>query len=127
MPTGVARAKEMPDSPAAFWESFRGRLVSAVRDCNCEAGEALWIISERDDAPYRLEILSTAKPHGKLELLFDAGQACLSCTFGISPRDRWLFQLFVDRMALCRAATNYSIEDSVNAILDRLASHASAD
>jgi len=129
MEAGFAPAKldsaEVEDRTAAtFWESLRQRLSSVVRDCNCAAGETIWSITE---APYTLEVRSITGPPALLKLLFDTGRKRLCCKFGVSQTCRWRFRFLADRMALRRAATIYSVEDLVNAILDRLVTPAGAD
>jgi hypothetical protein len=115
--------QEMSDS-FALWESFRKRLLSAVRDCNCAAGEPIWTLSEESQ---RLEIRSTTSPLARLELLFDAARAKLCCTFGTSPKARWCFRLLPHQKCLRCRSRMYSLEDSANVILDRLAAIAAVE
>ncbi|HLI84391.1 MAG TPA: hypothetical protein VKV17_10765 [Bryobacteraceae bacterium] len=122
MQAATARAKvndrEMPDCAAdALWELFCKRLLSAVRDCNCTAGETMWTISTESQ---RVEIRSTTRPLARLELLFDAARARLCCTFGTSPKARWSFRLLPHENSVRRGSRMYSVDDTVNSILDRL-------
>lgn len=123
MNAAMARAKSpggaAPEGPAReLWRRLCGRVVSAVRDANIEAGEPIWTIDEQGESG-RLEIRSAWEP-SSAELVLDEPRARVTCRFGARAADRWRFQILGARMLLRRASDLYDVRAAVDAILGHL-------
>ncbi len=108
-----------PGEPGhSVWDELRRRVATVVRECNCEAGEAIWGFAE--DAG-RLRVFDRTENRISLELTLDAARTRLWCDLGtLRRKERWVFHISQDGARLRRAAETYSVHEAVDLMLDRL-------
>jgi hypothetical protein len=110
------------ESVRQLWEVFRRRICAVVRECNCEAGEAMWGMVEESGEMVRLRVWDQTNISSHVELILDFEHALLTCDFGKPPQaDRWVF-CFQPDSTLRGSGADYQMDDAVRVILDRLIS-----
>ena len=120
------RPAQIPNWKAAastdsFWPEFRRRILSAVQECNCIAGEKIWNVAEpQSDKGKMLEISGEDSTSPRVELALDVRGSRLSCAFSSARRtQRWRFKLLPD-CVLRKQGKTYRMADAVEAVLDHL-------
>lgn len=107
-------------SPDPVWEALRRRIHSIVDECNAEAGEPIWGISEPAGRTGHLEVRSRFDLVSSVELFLDPAEATVRCRFGFPRKGApWVFHI-LPGSRLRRLTETYGIEEAASAILDHL-------
>ncbi len=116
-------ARRLVDPVAAIeagWEALKLRIRAVVEECNCEAGEPMWAITEEGGA---LRIRDRSSASSCVEVTLDGERRVLSCRFGpASRRTDWAFEIMPDGTTFRHGDTPFCIAKAADAILDRLVS-----